>query len=67
MPINEYICDDCGEPFEKVVRLSDREELPACPECASNHTQKKISKISGLSNFSSGSASSNCAPRGGFG
>ena len=67
MPIYEYACKDCGETFEKVVRLAEREELPTCPECESHNTQKKISAISVFGNSSSKSSSGSCAPRGGFG
>jgi len=68
MPIYEYCCNDCGETFEKVVRLSEREELPpTCPECASHNTRKKISTISILGSISSESSTNNCATRGGFG
>ena len=28
MPIYEYICDDCGTKFEKLVRNGDADRLP---------------------------------------
>ncbi len=37
MPIFEYICDDCGEHYEKLV-MSKSTKI-ACPKCASaKHT-----------------------------
>ncbi|MCL6481897.1 MAG: zinc ribbon domain-containing protein [Firmicutes bacterium] len=37
MPIYEYICEDCGKRFERLV-LSQAEPI-ACPHCASQrHT-----------------------------
>jgi putative FmdB family regulatory protein len=33
MPIYEYVCDRCGERFEKLVRSYDA-DAPACPSCA---------------------------------
>ena len=37
MPIYEYVCDDCGKRYEKVV-LSQKQKV-ACPSCASGkHT-----------------------------
>ena len=30
MPIFEYLCEDCGTKFEKLVRREDRVECPSC-------------------------------------
>lgn len=40
MPIHEYVCQDCGELFEKLVRASD---TPECPRCHSASLDKKLS------------------------
>lgn len=40
MPIHEYVCQDCGEQFEKLVRASD---TPQCPRCHSVSLAKKLS------------------------
>jgi putative FmdB family regulatory protein len=45
MPIYEYECNQCGEPFEKMVRFSDAGQIPACPACTSIDTRKKISAV----------------------
>lgn len=69
MPIYEFDCYECGEPFEKMVRFSEADIAPACPNCNSRDTHKLISKVSFLgSSFSdsSGSASSSCGSGGGF-
>lgn len=37
MPIYEYICDDCGERYERIV-MSQKQTI-ACPNCESKkHT-----------------------------
>src|SRR5208282_6297753 len=37
MPIYEYVCDDCGERFERIV-MSQRQKI-TCPKCESaKHT-----------------------------
>jgi putative FmdB family regulatory protein len=69
MPIYEYECNQCGEPFEKMVRFSDADQIPACPKCESKDTYKKISAVfsfgaSGLGAISS--SGSNCGSHGGF-
>lgn len=40
MPIHEYLCQDCGEQFEKLVRGGD---TPECPRCHSVSLEKKLS------------------------
>lgn len=68
MPIYEYVCDTCGEPFEKIVRMSEADQLPACPHCESQVTHKKISTVFSFGAASLGVANSSgsCGSRGGF-
>jgi putative FmdB family regulatory protein len=69
MPIYEYLCTDCGETFEKMVRFSEAGLAPACPKCTSKETHKKLSTIASFGVSSSGSTSSSgssCGSRGGF-
>jgi putative FmdB family regulatory protein len=40
MPIYEYVCRQCGQEFEALVR---NEEKPACPGCNSRRLEKKLS------------------------
>jgi putative FmdB family regulatory protein len=41
MPIFEYLCQDCGTKFEKLVR-GQNPEL-ACPSCGQNHVDQQLS------------------------
>jgi putative FmdB family regulatory protein len=68
MPLYEYICSDCGNEFDKMVRFSEADQIQVCPSCQSQETRKKISKIAAFSLSSDGysSSASNCIPRGGF-
>jgi putative FmdB family regulatory protein len=69
MPIYEYECNQCGESFEKIVRFSEADNLPACPTCESKDTHKKISVVVSLGASSSGaisSSGSSCGSSGGF-
>jgi putative FmdB family regulatory protein len=43
MPIFEYLCQDCGARFEKLVRRSDDGASLACPECGKAHLQQELS------------------------
>jgi putative FmdB family regulatory protein len=59
MPLYEYRCKDCGTEFEKRLSFSEADQLPPCPECASAHTQKKLSRVI---SFNPASASVGVAP-----
>lgn len=41
MPIYEYICLDCRQPAEILVRNLETE--PRCPRCGSNRLEKQVS------------------------
>jgi putative FmdB family regulatory protein len=43
MPIYEYECTDCGEPFEELVLSISTEKEVHCPSCESKSVKKKIS------------------------
>ncbi len=64
MPIYEFECEDCGQPFEELVFSSSAIREVVCPTCQSSQVEKKIStfaaKVSGGSaySFSSSSAAS---------
>lgn len=40
MPIYEYGCKKCGEKFEKMRRLAQRDDPIACPQCKSRSTRR---------------------------
>jgi putative FmdB family regulatory protein len=68
MPLYEYRCKACGEVFEKMVRWSEADRSPVCPNCQSPDTQKKMSHIASFgstTSVSSGSTSS-CGSGGRF-
>jgi len=70
MPIYEYECNECGEAFEKRMSFADADVAPECPNCASENTHKKISRVGALGGAFSGSgvtSSSSCGSHGGFG
>jgi len=55
MPIYEYVCQDCGTKFEKLMlRASDKEEL-ACPSCGKSHLDPQLSTFAAHSGGGSGS------------
>ena len=40
MPIYEYVCGDCGTPFELLVRGG---KTPTCPSCESENLERQLS------------------------
>lgn len=68
MPLYEYICLDCGQPFEKMLRFSEVDQIPGCPTCAGTNTKKQISMFaSSMSATSTGNNSSAACGSGGGG
>ncbi len=43
MPIYEYVCQDCGEKYEKFVRSSLTKIELECPQCGSTQAKKAFS------------------------
>lgn len=66
MPLYEYLCSECGQPFEKMMRFSEQEQQPACPTCGSQNTRKQISLFAssgGANQVSSGSCGTSSGSR----
>jgi len=58
MPIYEYECIDCGQPFEELVISISKEVEVNCPACDSKSVKKKISLFGITAPNSGGSFSS---------
>lgn len=58
MPIYEYICQDCGERYEKFIRSSTAKVELVCPACGSQRGEKKISLFGTIGSSSSSAGSS---------
>jgi putative FmdB family regulatory protein len=59
MPIFEYLCDDCGTKFEKLVRNGDQ---VLCPSCGEDHLTTQFSTFAARANGASKeSAMPSCA------
>jgi putative FmdB family regulatory protein len=64
MPIYEYVCQDCGQKYEKFVRSMAAKVELMCPQCGSEHGEKAFSVFGaiGTSSTSNESSSSFSAP-----
>ena len=47
MPIFEYLCEDCGTKFEKLVRNG---ASVACPSCGQSHLKTEFSTFAAHAN-----------------
>ena len=43
MPIYEYVCQSCGNDFEKLTSFSDT-SVPACPSCFGTDVARQLSR-----------------------
>ena len=53
MPIYEYLCDDCGTKFERLVRSSQASAGVECPACGETHVTEQLSRFSAPASGSS--------------
>jgi putative FmdB family regulatory protein len=66
MPIYEYVCDDCGQQYERIVM--NQSTKVTCPKCASAKNTLQLSVFAAPANGSkSSSGSGGPAPSGGCG
>lgn len=67
MPIFEFVCEECGESFEELLRSAEATSHVVCPRCGAAKAKKKISsfasRIIGRGTSLSASQSA-CAPTG---
>jgi putative FmdB family regulatory protein len=42
----EFVCEDCGKEFERIVFVSERDEKVSCPVCNRKRTKKSFSVFS---------------------
>ncbi len=58
MPLYEYQCERCGDTFEELVSLSERDNGRACPKCHSKRARRVVSLCAmGVSSDGSNAAS----------
>lgn len=43
MPMYEFSCQACSQPFEKNLRMSQVGEIQICPDCGSQQTRRRFS------------------------
>jgi putative FmdB family regulatory protein len=68
MPIYEFDCQNCGEPFEELLLSARGLDAVTCPDCGSARVKKKVStfaaRVSGGGRTTDSSAGASCSPGG---
>lgn len=42
MPVYDYVCLDCHQPFEIILTLNEHDkETPKCPHCGSKNVEQE--------------------------
>jgi putative FmdB family regulatory protein len=65
MPIYEYLCQDCGAKFEKLVRRAADAAATECPSCGQKHLKQEYSTFAAHATGSAKSADLPTCPSGG--
>jgi putative FmdB family regulatory protein len=65
VPIYEFTCQSCGEPFEELVGSFAEADEVICPHCESPNVKRKISGFAAISGGRRTSNASTCVPGGG--
>lgn len=61
MPMYQYACESCGQPFEKKLSMSQSGDTQPCPYCDSMDTRKRLGAVA-VSNGTNGAATLRQAP-----
>jgi putative FmdB family regulatory protein len=65
MPIYEYVCNDCGERYERIVM--NQKQAITCPKCASAKSTIQLSVFAAPASGSKSAGSSATSSGGGCG
>lgn len=45
MPMYQFACETCGQPFECKLSMSQSGDRQACPHCGSQETRKRLGAV----------------------
>ncbi|MCC6485614.1 MAG: zinc ribbon domain-containing protein [Armatimonadetes bacterium] len=65
MPIYEFTCKNCKEPFEKLCSMNADDSKVSCPHCGSRGALRQLSTFFSSSKSASGAVSSSGGSGGG--
>ncbi len=56
MPLYEYLCQACKQPFTLLRKTGEKDEAASCPACGADKAKRQITEF-GLGGGSSGGSS----------
>lgn len=62
MPMYDFACSDCGQPFEKKLKMSQSSDPQICPSCGSGDTRRRMSSAFAMGGSSSASRTISAPP-----
>jgi len=62
MPLYEYRCQACGDTFETIRGLNDKDADVACPTCGEKKAEKLMSACCAAKGESSTASAGSCGP-----
>ncbi len=65
MPLYEYRCEECGNPFALRRSIDQRDAAATCPSCAATRVVRLVSSFAAFGHSDGGSVSLNASPCGG--
>ena len=48
MPMYQFACRECGHDFEKKLRMSQSDEVQACPACGGRETRRRFGSVASV-------------------
>lgn len=64
MPIYEYLCESCGDKFERLVRRTEDALEAGCPSCGEKHLAQQYSTFAARGGSSTDSSFTPAETRG---
>jgi putative FmdB family regulatory protein len=66
MPMYQFACETCGQPFERKLSMSHSGDVQECPHCGSRETRKRLGAVAVTAGTSAAPRSSAPPPRSPF-
>ncbi len=60
MPLYEFKCGECGEVFEVLLKMSERDTSPRCPSCGCGTTERLVSVCASRCSGGAGQGQGSC-------
>ncbi|MFQ5419366.1 MAG: zinc ribbon domain-containing protein [Anaerolineae bacterium] len=62
MPMYSFVCQACGQAFDKKLRMSQAGDPQVCPVCGSGETRKRIGSVASVGGSARSAAAAIPAP-----